>query len=94
MQRVTKEQAKKAFEILHQYVEDKNVGSGAYEHMLLKMPIGLVFCEENQDELSQDIIELMAVQSLAKHFDAPIYIGVDAVVNRFKKIVFTYLNNI
>lgn len=91
MRRVTKEQAKKAFEILRQYVEDKNVGCGAHEHMLLNMSIGCVFCEDNREELSEDIIELMAIQSLSKHFDSPIYIGVEPVVNRFKRTVLKYL---
>lgn len=91
MQRVTKKQASEAFKILHQYIEDKNVGSGAYENMLLNMSISCVFCEDNADELSQDIIELMAVQSLAKHFVQPYYVRVDDVVNRFKSLVLNYL---
>lgn len=93
MQRVTKEEAAKAFEVLHQYIEDKNVGSGVYEHMLLNMPISCVFGEANADELSNDIIELMAVQSLAKHFNAPYYLGVNEVVERLKIYALNHLLN-
>lgn len=91
MNRVTKEQAKQAFEILHQYIEDKNVGSGPYENMLLHMGIQYVFCEDNADDLSKDIVELMAVQSLAKHFDSPYYLRVNDIVDRFKKVVLKHM---
>lgn len=92
MQRVTKEEAKKAFEVLHQYIEDKNICSGAYEHMLLTTPLNTLIASEGvRADLSEDIIELMAVQSLAKHFNAPIYIGVEQVVKRFKKVVLEHL---
>jgi len=92
MQRVTKEEAKKAFEVLHQYIEDKNLCSGAYEHMLLTTPLStLMASERNRADLSDDIIELMAIQSLAKHFDAPIYMGIEPVVKRFKRAVLEYL---
>ena len=92
MQRVTKEDAKKAFKILHQYVEDKNICSGAYEHMLNICPIRTLLQTKNDYTiLSESVIELMAIQSLAKHFNAPIYIGVEPVVKRFKKTILEYL---
>ena len=92
MQRVTKEDAKKAFEVLHQYVEDKNLAGYVYEQLLLTRPLDqFISDKQSMDELASDIIELMAIQSLAKHFDAPIYMGVEPVVKRFKKVVLEYL---
>lgn len=91
MNRVTKEQAKQAFEILHKYIEDKNFASGAYENYLLNWPLSIIFCEDNRDDISSDIIELMAVQSLAKHFDSPYYIRVNDAVDRFKKVVLKHM---
>lgn len=91
MSRVTKEEAAKAFEVLHQYIEDKNIGGGAYENMLLNWPKGVVFCEENQEELSSEIIELMALKSLARHFDQPYYVRVDDVIDRWKETILSYL---
>lgn len=91
MNRVSKEEAAKAFEVLHQYIEDKNIGGGAYENMLLNWPKSTVFCEDNREEIASEIIELMALKSLAKHFKMPYYVRVDDVIDRWKDTILSYL---